>query len=198
LLYRRARYYDPQTGRFTQEDPIGLAGGMNLYGFAGGDPVNFSDPFGLCPKGEVCRRFIFGHLSSTSVSEGNNVGAGTVIGLSGNTGGSTGPHLHYEVGTVGADGSYSADMKAGPATDGCPLADCSRVTSRPAGVRTITVNGKVQSRAHNGTDIGVPTGTRVVAPKGGEVIRSGWQDPNDHSKGYGIRVTIDVVIPKSP
>jgi uncharacterized protein RhaS with RHS repeats len=36
------------TGCLTQEDPIGLAGGLNLYGFAGGDPVNFSDPFGLC------------------------------------------------------------------------------------------------------------------------------------------------------
>jgi RHS repeat-associated protein len=47
LMYRRNRYYNPQTGRFTQEDPIGLAGGLNLYGFAGGDPVNFSDPFGL-------------------------------------------------------------------------------------------------------------------------------------------------------
>jgi RHS repeat-associated protein len=47
LEYRRNRYYDPQQGRFTQEDPLGLAGGMNLYGFAGGDPVNFSDPFGL-------------------------------------------------------------------------------------------------------------------------------------------------------
>jgi hypothetical protein len=32
---------------FTQEDPIGLAGGLNLYGFAGGDPINFWDPFGL-------------------------------------------------------------------------------------------------------------------------------------------------------
>jgi RHS repeat-associated protein len=49
LTFRRNRYYDPMTGRFTQEDPIGLAGGLNLYGFAGGDPVNFSDPFGLCP-----------------------------------------------------------------------------------------------------------------------------------------------------
>jgi len=29
---------------------MGLAGGLNLYGFAGGDPVNFSDPFGLCPE----------------------------------------------------------------------------------------------------------------------------------------------------
>ncbi len=47
--YRRNRQYDPATGRFTQEDPIGLAGGLNLYGYAGGDPVNFSDPFGLCP-----------------------------------------------------------------------------------------------------------------------------------------------------
>jgi hypothetical protein len=29
-----------------------LAGGLNLYGFAGGDPVNFSDPFGLCSKAD--------------------------------------------------------------------------------------------------------------------------------------------------
>ncbi|MBX3174913.1 MAG: RHS repeat-associated core domain-containing protein [Gemmatimonadaceae bacterium] len=49
LLYRRNRYYDPQTGRFTQEDPIGLAGGLNLYGYGDGDPVNSGDPFGLCP-----------------------------------------------------------------------------------------------------------------------------------------------------
>jgi hypothetical protein len=48
LEYRRNRQYDPQAGRFTQEDPIGLAGGLNLYGFANGDPVTFSDPFGLC------------------------------------------------------------------------------------------------------------------------------------------------------
>ncbi len=47
LAYKRNRYYDPSTGRFTQVDPIGIAGGTNVYGFASGDPVNFSDPFGL-------------------------------------------------------------------------------------------------------------------------------------------------------
>ena len=40
LLYRRNRYYDPASGRFTQQDPIGLGGGLNVYGFAGGDPVS--------------------------------------------------------------------------------------------------------------------------------------------------------------
>ena len=49
LLYCRNRYYDPATGRFTQEDPIGLAGEVNVYGFAAGDPVSYADPFGLCP-----------------------------------------------------------------------------------------------------------------------------------------------------
>jgi RHS repeat-associated protein len=48
-LYRRNRYYDPTSGRFTQQDPIGLAGGLNLYGYGEGDPINNSDPFGLCP-----------------------------------------------------------------------------------------------------------------------------------------------------
>jgi RHS repeat-associated protein len=48
LNYRRNRYYDPASGRFTQEDPAGLAGGLNAYGFPEGDPVNYTDPYGLC------------------------------------------------------------------------------------------------------------------------------------------------------
>ena len=47
LYYYRARYYDAETGRFTTKDPIGFRGGVNLYGYVGGNPVNFKDPAGL-------------------------------------------------------------------------------------------------------------------------------------------------------
>ncbi len=40
---------------------------------------------------------LYAHMSSVSVSEGQMVSQGTVIGITGNTGASTGPHLHYEV-----------------------------------------------------------------------------------------------------
>jgi RHS repeat-associated protein len=51
-IYMRNRYYDPATGQFTQPDPIGIAGGLNTYGFAAGDPVSYADPYGLkaCPE----------------------------------------------------------------------------------------------------------------------------------------------------
>ncbi len=39
----------------------------------------------------------YGHLSAFSVSVGREVRTGTILGASGNTGRSTGPHLHYEV-----------------------------------------------------------------------------------------------------
>jgi hypothetical protein len=43
----RARYYNPTTGRFLSEDPMGFAGGgPNLYTYAGDDPTNFYDPSG--------------------------------------------------------------------------------------------------------------------------------------------------------
>ncbi len=43
----KARIYSPTLGRFLQADPIGYGDGLNLYGYVGGDPVNFTDPSGL-------------------------------------------------------------------------------------------------------------------------------------------------------
>jgi hypothetical protein len=47
LYYMRNRWYEPRTGRFLSEDPIGLAGGINPYVYANADPVSRSDPWGL-------------------------------------------------------------------------------------------------------------------------------------------------------
>jgi len=46
--YNWNRYYDPETTRYTQTDPIGFVGGdVNLYGYVGNNSVNWIDPWGL-------------------------------------------------------------------------------------------------------------------------------------------------------
>jgi RHS repeat-associated protein len=55
LHYNFRRYYDPSIGRYISQDPIGLAGGDNLYRYAEADPVNLTDPTGECPH---CAAFV--------------------------------------------------------------------------------------------------------------------------------------------
>jgi hypothetical protein len=70
-------------GLFTQEDPIGLAGGMNLYGFAGGDPINFSDPFGLNPLCLPCRLALAGVRGGIVIGSAGGLPGAIVGGIAG-------------------------------------------------------------------------------------------------------------------
>ena len=69
LMFYRARYYNPAWGRFVSEDPIGVAGGVNLYGYVEQDPTDLADPHGNAGDGtprtntaqnkqidEICKR----------------------------------------------------------------------------------------------------------------------------------------------
>jgi RHS repeat-associated protein len=57
---RRVRLYDPQTGRFMNQDPLGLRGGLNLYAYASNNPIVMLDPDGNCALSAVLNLSIFG------------------------------------------------------------------------------------------------------------------------------------------
>jgi len=58
------RPYEPDFGRFLNQDPIQEAGGINLYGFVANNPLFWIDPFGLDPLGHhLIPRSIWNKLS---------------------------------------------------------------------------------------------------------------------------------------
>ena len=50
LYYNRARYYNPELGRFISRDPIDISDDVNLYSYVGNSPVSYSDVLGLAKQ----------------------------------------------------------------------------------------------------------------------------------------------------
>ena len=69
LHQNRWRSYDPQRGRYLSPDPLGLAGGLNLYAYAGNDPINGSDPLGLFPGIEDLAPRVLGAKTGSQASQ---------------------------------------------------------------------------------------------------------------------------------
>lgn len=123
----RARAYDPALGRFLSADPIGVGGGINLYAYAGGDPVNLVDPGGLEPndlfsddKCNVCNGVAdLGGATITAPQDRTNNGYGPVDAASLQLGGGEGHFGHYDrsfqyyLETIGREGQRGPQIQQG-------------------------------------------------------------------------------------
>jgi RHS repeat-associated protein len=93
LHYNYFRDYDPATGRYLEADPIGLGGGVNVYAYAGSNPVNAVDP-----DGRIALNVVTGTIGGLA-----NGGANLAVQLYRN-GGSFSKVNYWDVGVAGATG----------------------------------------------------------------------------------------------
>lgn len=96
------------------------------------------------------------HLSQLNARVGQSVDPGTVIGLSGSTGNSTGPHLHYEVRT---SGGYSNPLNLGTSAP-------KQTTVKPP----VTAKGQPLPNPKAGTKTTTPTGQPATVTESGAVV----------------------------
>jgi len=80
LHYNYFRYYNPNIGSYMQADPTGIRGGLNIYSYAGGDPVHYVDPNGLSRIGGLFKGGLVGAIVGGVISGGIAALSGCGIG----------------------------------------------------------------------------------------------------------------------
>jgi len=163
--FYRARYYNPTTGRFLSEDPIGFRGGINKYAYVGGSPTNFIDPSGMDKKNPFqCASDTASKVSLASLTGlgdaggvtgfaanalGGNAFSGlTDLGTSLVTGSGGGHSVFYNMGQgVAAGPTQGFGAAFGSSIEGTPWA------SGPADVATNAILKAVNSGLNSGSEL---------------------------------------------
>ena len=146
LYYNRFRYYDPDAGAYITQDPIGLLGGLALYGYVQ-DPTTWVDPLGLSGIGGCGdasgggAKFIVGpngtavHRSQAEMVESIQGAGARRVGPTTNT---TESGTIYQMDTPG--GPMEVRVMEGRAGGG-PFQDRRTVVTRPGTKEYVNPNG---------------------------------------------------------
>jgi RHS repeat-associated protein len=96
LQFSRNRYYDPNPGRFLNEDRLRFRAGVNFYRYVSNSPVNLLDPFGLLPSAKCACKIAAAAAAGGAAGAGigrkiggvlGGLGGGLAVGLAGFGGG---------------------------------------------------------------------------------------------------------------
>jgi RHS repeat-associated protein len=161
LYYYGARYYDPTLQRFLNRDPIGEAGGINLYGFCGNNGVCYIDPWGFIWYDDL-GNWVQNNVAQSQNFVNNNLppalaaAADTVLDLGGGLGEYPQTLGHLGEGT----GTYSADPSL------ANLAGVAQDLSTAAGTAAMGMSGLPGAKTPLGKPGAKPCPTVKPASKG--------------------------------
>lgn len=160
LAYNRHRYYDLATGRYLSPDPIGLAGGLQPYGYGRANPLRYVDPLGLMPKTVIRDR------AGNVIAEGesaSNLPSGSTLTHQPVTQGSIDSATQF----VDHEGNVQSDTSrsSGPCAEAAALSDLERrVRNDNPDASDDAVQAEMRRRVDGGTITTTDDSGNLMAP----------------------------------